>query len=369
MGRSCKINLRKSGKSDMKQRALGGIRNKWTAFSVLGFLRGFALPIFLLSIALTGCTPGGDDEEEGYKGRRRAGEDRGERRRGGRDDSGFDIRGIAGFGKEGKPNSETGVSERPAAAGDAIDILFYLSKYNGDRRMGECLAHFGQSAKENGFFSHLKEKDWQVSFSLFSENPKLFALEKSGTMVDKNQSSGAARFFKTVLILPLVLSFERNYVLTHGRYSADEAEKIFYDSITPYRYVDINGLSVANSEYISNAYDTPKLSLGISSDVDDPLAGLQKLLDGNEHGFFRESSKTFVVIIDHGRFPHYISEEWDQFFSGKQSHFIFMIPRRSAAPHVIQAIEEKEGIDWRPFCEGDQIASDLAKHIFDISKG
>ncbi len=339
--------------------AMATMKNKPSALSHA------LLPVLLSSLMMGLSACGGPDEEESFKGKRRPGAGRGDR--GGRDSWGGRGRGA---GRDSLPED---FSERPSPQAKRIDILFYIDRFDGDKALGACLQRFGQSVRDDGFLKHLGKKDWQVSFSLFSENPKLFAMEKDGYKVDKNQTGGFGYFMKTILILPLMLTHEPNYVLKRGRYAEEEEKDIFYETITPYRYADIHGFPLEPKQgratpSRSNPYDAPRLSLSHRLN-DDPLGGLNKLLKKNEHGFFRKKSKTFAVIMSASPFPHYTPEEWSGFLSGKKTHFIFLLSRRSASRPLAAALSERQNAELRLFCESAAEAPDLARHIFQRAGG
>ena len=317
---------------------------------------GGALLLLLFSslfLILPGC--GSSDEEDSFKGRRGRSSDRGGRGRDRRNRDGDSGR-AGGSGGQGFSDREKFSERWAASAGGKTDILFYINGHDPDKQMRACLTHFGRSAKSHGFLKHLQERDWQVSFALFSDNPKIFALEKAGATVDRNKKPGMGYVVKQILVIPYLAAFVKNYVLDKGRYSADDEEWIFRDSIAPNSY---------RGSY--PAYDPPRLSKSLSANIDSPLGGLAKLLKKNEHGFFRKGARSFVVIMDHGHFPHYNSEEWGRHLGGKPHYFIFMLPRRSALHKVDQAIAGKANAEWRLFCENGEDAPNLAKRIFNIS--
>lgn len=221
-----------------------------------------------------------------------------------------------------------------------VDIFFYL----GHKKVGNCWSYLSHSIEKTGFLSHINKKlNWQVSMA-FSSRPEIYLFRRRGD-------------------LPLVrdagfLGFggKRIYVLKRG----DIGGYLGYKSLS--EADESLGWTIANEYYRRPRYDVkePKMLGDMvfppqSWPPVDPLSGLNNLLEDNPRDFVRSHAKTFVVLLEYGKY-RYTQQEWSNFArQHKGIHFINLSSRKGA-------VSDHAGLDWIP-CGYSDVAHRLAEYI------
>ena len=248
----------------------------------------------------------------------------------------------AGLAKE-QAEKQAAEAREAAIKASRVDILFYINGKDRTKKLPYCLRDLGESIEGANFLKYLdKTLNWQISFAAFSDNPKLYPLERNGYR--------------------LRLNGETQYLLRKGMFSGqkkglfrssseEQMDQVFRDSL-------VNDGPQYNSrgDQVHVSYDAPQVWGSYS--IGDPIGGLLKLLkDGSS---FRENAKKYIVVVDQGHLSFYSQDEWSAFFAESgDARFILMSPRRS----TVSAFPVNGSFKWIPFCGHPNAVKNLAEHI------
>lgn len=220
-----------------------------------------------------------------------------------------------------------------------LDILVYL----GHKQVGKCWKYFSHSIGKVGFLSPInKLADWQLSVS-FSSDSKLYKFRRPGNyyLARKRNFFGGP---------PISVLKKKDIGGFYGYKNLNEADESLAETIDTEYY--------RRSYYDEVGGDHPPLGKPVFGKYppEDPLSGLNSLLERNPKDFVREGATTFVLLFEYGKY-RYTQQEWDNFSRQHEGiHFINLSSR-------IGAVSDHEGIDWIP-CEADhKVAKHLVKYI------
>lgn len=225
-------------------------------------------------------------------------------------------------------------------SGPRTNILFYL----GSKGDGNCWNDLSHSIDEVGFFSQIEDFNWQSVVAFYSYDPKLYQFRRTLSQnlgVEGNWTGWDAK--------PV-------YVLQKGLFSKDKNDEYLKHTITTeyvrniHDHYGAKGTKWAGEPQFPWPHQPKNLP-------EDPLSGLQKLLNDNPYNFVRSKSKTVVVLLEFDNY-HYTSEEWKDFVEQHEdTWFVALSSRRGMA-----ANHSHENLDWIP-CGDSEIAVKLADFI------
>ncbi len=218
-----------------------------------------------------------------------------------------------------------------------FDLLFYI-----ETRKSPCLKTVRTYANNYGFMEHLEEGlHWQVAFSFYSTKANLIPLAE----YNNGQNYNSGTFWKR----------KTDYVL--DKWSHDTAvlrKKLFVSTLKEVN-VSPNMRSGSSLHNKNPNHD--------GSSVQDFLAGLNKILNGEAEGFIREDSKV-VVLIFGWDFSFYTAQEWEEFFTKHKDVSFIVAASRKANNSNIRALDSgKYDFQYVPACEYKKSPERLIKAI------
>ena len=210
-----------------------------------------------------------------------------------------------------------------------LDILFYM-----DTRDSKCVSKF-ESAGKKGFLKHFVKWDWQLSFSYYTEESNLLALEYHNGM-----PHNVGEIFEPA----------HDYVLSAGEYPQDKMDRFFYTTLQLTRFLQKDSDRGNKSKHYtpdSNKY------------VNNPLEGLDRILTDKPEGFARSGS--YVVILLFGdQFPYYSSTDWKKFFNKHKRVKIISVSSRTAnISNFLHVLEKEDQFEALPFCSPSELGKKL----------
>ena len=210
-----------------------------------------------------------------------------------------------------------------------LDLLFYMNT-----RDSKCVSKF-EAAGKKGFLQHFVKWDWQLSFSYYTEESNLLALEyHNGT------PHNVGKFFDPA----------HDYVLSAGEYPQDKMDRLFYTTL------QLTGPLQQDSDSENKGrHYTPDFNKYVSN----PLEGLDRILTDKPEGFARSGS--YVVILLFGnQFPYYSSKDWKKFFNKHKRVKIISVSSRTAnISNFLHVLEKEDQFEALPFCSPSELGKKL----------
>jgi len=206
-------------------------------------------------------------------------------------------------------------------ASTKVNILFYMRGRNS-----QCVQELNRHYTQSGFLSKLDNLDWQVSFSYYSKGHE--------TSILPLQSG----FGKPVPTKWLSLKPKYDYTLSRGEYSERKSKYFLHNTL---KVMLDNGRQQQNN--VPNK----------GKHLDDPLSGLEYILNENPKNVLREDAFTIVLFMDYD-FPYYSAARWKQFFTEHTDVSIIAIGKRSSnVSNLYHALDKGYDFGYLPVCKED----------------
>lgn len=215
-----------------------------------------------------------------------------------------------------------------------LDILVYMHSRDSD-----CVSNFLASAKKDGFLGHFSPWDWQLSFSYYTEEANLMALEYFNGR--PNNTGGFKQLFDPVY----------DYVLSEEEYPEERRDRYFFTTLERTKYI-------AQFDEYNNEQHTPDSN----KYVNNPLAGIDHTLTSQPEGFARKDSQVFVLFFG-DQFPYYFAESWKNFFAKHKNVNILSVSRRDANISNFVHAYDYDQFDVLPECSPLKVVEKINHHL------